>query len=91
MVRHKIVKRRINKIAKELKIFTTDDMYYRMNNHPNNKGVLYADRRRVTKNKLCAFLLMDKEVHIREKHTHGDNRTVWEYKEEEMADWSEEE
>ena len=81
MVRHKLVKERVNKLAKELQLFTTDEMYYRMNNYPNNKGVLYANRRRVTKNKLTAFLSMDKDIAINRGHSKNNHniKTIWEY------------
>jgi len=84
MAKHKIIKQRIDKIAKELQIFTTDDIYYKMNNHPNNKGVLYADRRRVTKNRLCALLRMNKNIVIIRPHRHnGGKNQIWGYVEEE--------
>tara|TARA_B100001250_G_C19597592_1_gene699135 strand:- start:493 stop:756 length:264 start_codon:yes stop_codon:yes gene_type:complete len=81
MPRHILVKERINKLAKELKLFTTDEIFERINNYPNNKGILYADRRRVTKNKLTAFLRMDKDIAINIPHqkNNSDTRTVWEY------------
>ena len=81
MPRHVLVKKRINKLAKELQLFTTDEMFERINNYPNNKGILYADRRRVTKNKLTAFLRMDKDIAINRAHckNNHDIKTIWEW------------
>ena len=81
MVRHKLVKERVNKLAKELQLFTTDEIFERINNYPNNKGILYADRRRVSKNKLTAFLRMDKEIGINTpfRRNNSNTRTIWEW------------
>ena len=79
MVKHKIVKKRINKLAQEMGEFTTKQMYERMYNYPNNEGRLYAKRRRVTMGSLALFLRMDKEIYSKKRYTNGDTRMIWEW------------
>ena len=68
MPRHKLVRKRVNKLVKELKVFTTQEMLDRVNNYPNNQGRLYAKRKTVTKNQLANIIRQDKDVYIIKRH-----------------------
>ena len=78
MAKHKIVRARIAKIAKELDEFTTQDMYDKLSVHPNNEGRLFAKSRKPTKGRIVNFLQSNKNVIIFEKHSSTVN-TVWKW------------
>ena len=93
MAKHKILRRRLNIIAKELRVFTTRQMVERLNSYPNNLGKRTNKSPTVCANQCHNFLRMDPEIIVKEKHkkNNSDTRNIWEYKEIEMADWGEEE
>ena len=77
--KHKIVKDRINKLAKELGEFTTQEMYDRMFYYPNNEGRLYHRRRQVSKQRLQNFLLMDKQIGFAMKSEKRHVNHIWKW------------
>lgn len=62
MAKHKILRGRINKVAKELDEFGTHKICQILNCYPNNEGRLYARRRRVTMSRLQNLLLANKNI-----------------------------
>lgn len=54
-VKHKIVKRRINKEARELKKFTANQLLDVLHNYPNMHGIGKTSLQ-ITVNRLCNFL-----------------------------------
>ena len=79
MPKHKIIKNRINKLAKEMNEFTTQEMYDKMFYHPNNEGRLYAKRRQVSKSRLQNLLIADKEIGFKHRPRTSHGRVIWKW------------
>ena len=79
MPRHKIMRKRLNKVAKELKVFTTKQMADRLNSYPNNEGKRVTKSPKVCMNRCHNLIRADKEIVVKERYTHSDTRTIWEY------------
>ena len=62
MVRHKILKDRINKEAQLLSEFTTSEMLNILNNYPNQDGIMGRTQYKVSSNRLTNFLRANKNV-----------------------------
>jgi len=81
MVRHKLVKERVNKLAKELGVFTTRQMVDRFNSYTNNTGRRTGKSPSINANKCHNFLRMDPEIIVKERYlkNNGDTRNIWEW------------
>jgi len=77
MVRHKLMKSRIRKVARSLGTFTTQQMKEEINTYPNQEGRRYNKSPNVSTNQLGSFLHMDSDIAILEKYKSGTTRTVW--------------
>jgi hemoglobin-like flavoprotein len=77
--KHKIVKKRINKLAEEMGEFTTQEMYDKLFYYPNNEGRLFNRRRQVTKPRLQNFLLMDKQIGFARKSPDRHINHIWKW------------
>ena len=80
MVRHKILKGRINKEAETLGEFTTRQMFDILNNYPNHDGY-GVTHLQTSMNRLCNLLYANPKISVKEKYTCGDTRTIWMWKE----------
>tara|TARA_R100000008_G_scaffold31259_1_gene17441 strand:+ start:1646 stop:1894 length:249 start_codon:yes stop_codon:yes gene_type:complete len=77
MVRNKLLKERIIKLAKELKEFTTQDMVRAINDYPNYKGEMWPKRPKISGNQCAQFLRIDDNITVK-KVVNGKN--IWKYK-----------
>tara|TARA_R100001163_G_C5033062_1_gene172788 strand:+ start:132 stop:392 length:261 start_codon:yes stop_codon:yes gene_type:complete len=80
MVKHKLMKKRLTIVAKELGVFTTQQMVDKLNNYPNNLGHRVAKSPKICTNRCHNFLSADKKIAVKVKHCKSKNtRTIWEY------------
>ena len=80
MAKHTIIKKRINLEAWKLKEFTSKQLLKILNDYPN------MDKRGKTKipltmGRLLNLLRQNKHISVKEKYTHGDTRTLWQWEE----------
>jgi len=80
MVRHRILKMRIDKEAEKLGEFTTNELMVILNNYPNNHGYGVTNLQTST-NRLCNLLYANPKIVVKEKYTSSDTRTIWMWEE----------
>ena len=80
MVRHKILKDRINKEAERLGEFTTFELMDILNKYTNNHGY-GTTHLTVNQQRLSNLLYANPKIAIKEKYTSGTTRTIWMWKE----------
>ena len=62
MVRHKVLKNRINKEAEILGEFTTRQMLEILNNYPNQDGIMGRTQYQISTSRLTNFLRANKNI-----------------------------
>jgi len=79
MVRHRILKNRIDKEAERLGEFTTLQLMGILNNYTNNHGYGITHLT-VNQQRLSNLLYANPKVAIKEKYTSSSTRTIWMWK-----------